>query len=116
VILLVEDDEDVREMLAFTLSSRGYPVDVVSNGSAALTEIERVRPCLMILDLVMPVMTGWQVLSEMKARGYGDLPVCVISALNSPNPPEAVASLCKPFATHDMIAIAARYCTHVVVG
>lgn len=103
-------------MLAFTLSSRGYMVEVVNNGSAALAALERARPCLMILDLVMPVMTGWQVLGEMKARGFGDVPVCVISALNSTNPPEAVASLCKPFDTHDMIAVAARYCRHVLGG
>jgi DNA-binding response OmpR family regulator len=112
VILLVEDDEDVREMLAFTLRSRGYAVEVVTNGSGALEALERERPCLMILDLVMPVMNGWAVLAQMKARQMSDVPVCVISALEGQRPVEAVATLGKPFDTTELFALAERYCAH----
>jgi len=66
VILLVEDDEDVRDMLEFTLESSGHVREVANHGRAALEALERQRPCLIILDLLMPVMTGWQVLAEMK--------------------------------------------------
>jgi len=112
VILLVEDDEDVREMLAFTLQSRGYAVQVAKNGSAALEVLERERPCLVILDLVMPVMNGWAVLAQMKARQLSDVPVCVISALEGQRPSEAVATLSKPFETSELFALAERYCSH----
>jgi len=110
VILLVEDDEDVREMLKLTLEMSGYAVDVANNGVAALEAVDRHRPCLMILDLVMPVMNGWEVLEQMKARRLTDIPVCVISALSGPAPSEAVASLRKPFDASELLAIAARYC------
>jgi len=107
----VEDDEDVREMLKLTLEMSGYAVDVASNGTTALEALSRRRPCLVILDLVMPEMDGWGVLAQMKARALGDIPVCVISALSERTPSEAVASLCKPFDTGELLAIAARYCS-----
>jgi DNA-binding response OmpR family regulator len=113
VILLAEDDEDVREMLAFTLTSRGYTVETAVNGREVLDLLSRTRPCLVILDLVMPLMTGQQVLAEMKARKLDDIPVCVISALGGPPPPQAVTSLVKPFDVADVVAIAAKYCAHV---
>lgn len=107
----MEDDEDVRELLEFTLGSSGYVVDVVKDGAAALEALQRQRPCLVILDLVMPVMTGWQVLEQMKARQL-DVPVCVISAFEGRTPGEAIASLCKPFDSKELLAVAARYCPH----
>src|SRR5512143_972004 len=98
-------------MLAFTLQSRGYEVQVVKNGSAALEALDRERPCLMILDLVMPVMNGWAVLAQMKARQISDVPVCVISALEGQRPSEVVATLSKPFNTTELFAVAAKYCS-----
>ena len=97
-------------MLKLTLEMSGYVVDVAKNGTAALEALNRQRPCLVILDLVMPVMNGWEVLEHMKARQLGDIPVCVISALSVRAPSEAVASLCKPFDASELLAVAARYC------
>jgi CheY-like chemotaxis protein len=113
VILLAEDDEDVREMLAFSLTSRGYTVETVTHGAAVLESLARKRPGLVILDLVMPVMTGHEVLAQMKARNLSDIPVCVISALGGPAPVEAAAALTKPFDVADVVAVAAKYCAHV---
>jgi DNA-binding response OmpR family regulator len=110
-VLLVEDDEDVREMLELTFRNRGYDVEVASDGSAALDIMARRRPCMVILDLVMPVMDGWETIAQMKARNLGDVPVCVISALGERTPSEAVASLVKPFDVNELVALAARYCT-----
>jgi CheY-like chemotaxis protein len=112
VILLVEDDEDVREMLAFALTSRGFTVEAVSGGREALGAIERQRPCLIILDLVMPVMSGRQVLVELEARGLSSIPVCVISALSDAPPEQAIATLAKPFDVGEVVTLAARYCVH----
>ncbi len=111
MILLAEDDEDVREMLAFTLSSRGFAVEAVADGRAVMASMARKRPCLLILDLVMPVMTGQQVLAQMKAEHLDHIPVCVISALGGPMPVEAIASLCKPFDIAEIVSIAAKYCS-----
>lgn len=112
MILLVEDDEDVREMVKLTLELSGYTVDVAGNGTAALAALDRQRPCLVILDLVMPELDGWGVLAQMKARQLADIPVCVISALSDRTPSEVAASLSKPFDTNELLAVAARYCSH----
>ena len=111
MILLVEDDEDVREMLKLTLEMSGFDVDVARNGTDALAALDRQRPCLVVLDLVMPVMNGWEVLEQMKTRQLADIPVCVISALSGRAPSEAVAALCKPFDASELLAVAARYCS-----
>ncbi len=99
-------------MLKITLAGNGCVVELASNGRAALESLSRRRPCLMILDLVMPVMNGWEVLAQMKARQLGDIPVCVVSALGVGAPREAVASLSKPFDFRELLAITARYCSH----
>ena len=112
MILLVEDDEDVREMLEFALTDRGFTVEVVKNGADALAAVARHRPCLVILDLHMPVMTGWELMAQMKQRGYGDVPVCVTSALESRVPIEAIATLAKPFDTRELVRISASFCAH----
>lgn len=110
MILLVEDDEDVREMIKFTLEGRGFPVVDVANGADALAFLRDQRPCLIILDLVMPVMTGWQVLAEMRARGLAHIPTCVISALPDRAPSDAVAILRKPFEIGQLLELAGRFC------
>jgi two-component system phosphate regulon response regulator OmpR len=112
VILVVEDDVDVREMLEFTFKSNGFAVTVATDGAAALAAIEKERPCLVILDLIMPRMSGWQLLTELKARNLDDVPVCVISALETKIPDGAVASFMKPFDVKELVAVAARYCAH----
>jgi DNA-binding response OmpR family regulator len=116
VILLVEDDEDVREMLAFALTNRGFRVESVPNGRAALASIEQHKPCLVILDLVMPLMSGREVIAEMQARDLGSIPVCVISALSEVAPKEAIATLAKPFEVTELVAIAERYCSHTIAA
>ena len=112
MILLVEDDEDVREMLELAFRSNGYPVESACDGAGALAVLERGRPCLIILDLVMPMMTGWEVIAQMKQKKLGDIPVCVISALGGSVPAQAIASFCKPFDVRELVALASRYCAH----
>jgi two-component system response regulator MprA len=110
VILLVEDDEDVRDMLALTLEVNGFEVTTAEHGARALECLARRRPCMMILDLVMPGIDGREVLARMREQHY-ELPVVVISALDAPPPEGIVATLRKPFETQALLALAARYCT-----
>lgn len=112
MILLVEDDVDVSEMLEFAFRSKGFAVEVATNGTAALNAIERHRPCLVILDLIMPRMTGWQFMAQLKERKLADLPICLISAVGTSLPTDAVASFQKPFDVKELVAFAARYCSH----
>jgi CheY-like chemotaxis protein len=80
-ILIVEDDDDIREALAQILELEGYAVREAVNGREALDVSARELPCLILLDLMMPVMDGWQFRSEqMKDPVLSQIPVVVISA------------------------------------
>ena len=111
MILVVDDDDDVREMVTTALESRGYTVRTASSGSAALEVLETEQPCLVLLDLVMPGVDGFAVMQQLHARARADIPVCVLSALPEKAPPGVVGTLRKPFALADLIALADRYCT-----
>jgi DNA-binding response OmpR family regulator len=65
-ILVVDDNPDNVEILRAYLESRGYTVSVAAEGTAALASMERVRPELVLLDVMMPGMDGWQVCRAIK--------------------------------------------------
>lgn len=80
-ILIIEDDIDIREALLTVLTDEGYQVAGVSNGQEALLRLERSRPALILLDLRMPVMDGWQFReAQRRDARLRDIPVVVISA------------------------------------
>lgn len=57
-MLIVDDDDDVREVLAFMLSTAGFNVETAADGRAALEKLRAARPCVVVLDLTMPEMDG----------------------------------------------------------
>jgi len=77
-VLAVDDDELIRTMLSRVLSST-YEVSVARNGEEALEAIRKEKPDLVVLDLRMPVMDGWQFLERLEAAGQ-DVPVVILSA------------------------------------
>jgi PAS domain S-box-containing protein len=80
-ILLVEDEADTREMLRRSLEKGGWTVTEAANGRAALEEIARKPPGLILLDLMMPEMDGFEMLEELRARPeWRSIPVVVITA------------------------------------
>ncbi|HWQ34623.1 MAG TPA: response regulator [Blastocatellia bacterium] len=81
-ILVVEDDFDSREMLSFILQSEGYSVVGAANGQEALQHLRRgPAPCLILLDLMMPVMNGWEFRdAQAQDPSLSPIPVVVISA------------------------------------
>jgi CheY-like chemotaxis protein len=83
-VLVVEDDADCREMLAVLVLSLGYNVVTAANGAEALQLTRTAHPCLILLDLSMPVMGG----KEFRARQVADpeisaIPVVIVSAQHS---------------------------------
>ena len=79
-ILLVEDDASVLEGVRRLLSAAGYDVETARNGLEALERVNRQKPDAIILDLIMPVMTGWEFLSIRQRHGTLDrIPVIVWS-------------------------------------
>jgi DNA-binding response OmpR family regulator len=80
-ILIVEDDEDLAPILAEALSDEGYRVETARNGLEGLRLAERELPDLIILDLMMPVMDGWQFREEqLKTPALASIPVLLTTA------------------------------------
>jgi two-component system, chemotaxis family, chemotaxis protein CheY len=83
-ILVIDDDESIRQIVHLFLSDEGYEVIEAANGQAALDALEDFRPSLILLDLRMPVMDGWEF-----ARRYRLMPgphapiVAFVAALNA---------------------------------
>ena len=80
-ILIVDDEPDVRSLLAQELVAAGYRARAVSGGAEALAEIERERPSAVLLDLMMPEPDGFEVLYRLRERPeWANVPVIVVTA------------------------------------
>ncbi len=80
-ILVVEDHADLREMLTVLLESEGFGVRTAVNGAEALARLEEARPALILLDLMMPVMSGDEFRRRQLADPrYRDVPVICMTA------------------------------------
>src|SRR4051794_38703455 len=78
-ILVVDDDPDMRDFVAWALEDQGLEVRLASSGSQALDALARETPVLVLLDVQMPVMDGWEVLRKLRVV-HPDLPVVMMSA------------------------------------
>ena len=116
-ILVVEDDDAIRELVTEILREDGYQVREASNGVEALEQLERDRPDLIVLDLMMPVMDGWAFVEECRTKPEcGDVPIVVTSASHDlPHTAELLRSfgvrtcLSKPFDVDGLLALVERY-------
>ncbi len=108
-VLIVEDDADIREALGELLASAGYEIDEAANGLEGLAAARRARPDLIVLDLMMPVMDGWQ-FREAQERdpALAPIPVIVISASGPAASIAADTFLEKPFPLDRLVAEVAR--------
>jgi two-component system response regulator MprA len=79
-VLVVDDDHDIREALASILREEGFAVREARDGLEALEQVALSEPDVMLLDLMMPVMNGWEVIKSLR-RANRSLPVIVLSAV-----------------------------------
>lgn len=81
-ILVVEDDAGIRETLSYALELEGYRVVSASNGREGIAALERVHnPCMILLDLMMPVLNGWQFVEAIsKVQSYARIPIVILTA------------------------------------
>jgi len=80
-VLLVDDDEIMRKGIRQSLEQDGWQVSEAANGTAALMALADKRPDLIMLDLVMPVMDGFEFLVEVRERvQWRDIPIVVVTA------------------------------------
>lgn len=85
-ILVADDDPDLRASLAALLESEGYQVLTATNGRDAVSLVAAEKPDLLVLDLYMPVMNGWEVLDQIDSEHLAvGVPVIVFSAMAAPD-------------------------------
>lgn len=82
-ILVIDDDTAVTDLLSVLLRSQGFDVTATNSSSDGLSYIREDEPDLIILDLMMPEMDGWEVCRSV--RTFSQVPIIVLSALNDPS-------------------------------
>lgn len=104
-ILLVEDDELIRRAIQMVLEWEGYRVDCASNGQEALDYLRAGnRPCLILLDLMMPVLDGEQFRHEQASDPeLASIPVIIVSAASFAEAINAVRHIRKPFEVQELL-------------
>jgi DNA-binding response OmpR family regulator len=109
-ILIVDDEEDILHFLELVLREKGYDVVTAANGHEALTTAQIERPDLVLLDIMMPQMDGWEVLKLLRIDDdTADIPVAMLSARTEAKDrvqglqEGAVDYICKPFSLAELL-------------
>ena len=107
-ILVVDDDAQIRRVLETTLASNGYDVIEAKNGKGAITAVLRERPDLILLDVNMPGMTGFEARSIIRLSFDGTI---IMVTVRDAEPDKVVALFCgaddyvvKPFGVSELLA------------
>jgi CheY-like chemotaxis protein len=110
-VLIVDDDPDLLDVTSFVLENEGIVVETARNGQEALTLLRAGRlPGLVLLDLMMPVMNGWEFLAEVaKDPELDAIPVVVLTAAERREVPGAAAVLAKPMDLVALLRVVERY-------
>lgn len=77
-ILIVDDEENIIELGRLYLENEGYRVEAAADGVAAIRQFERLQPALIVLDLLLPELSGWEVCK--KIRAVSDVPIIMLTA------------------------------------
>src|SRR5918998_340432 len=109
LVLVVDDDRSIRVALERALRFEGFAVQTAANGRRALELVEERRPAVVVLDVVMPDVSGVTVTGRLRARGV-DVPICMLSARDEVQ--DRVAGLeagaddyvVKPFELEELVA------------
>jgi len=112
-VLVVDDDEDLLATMQDLLRLRGYQVVTAANGQEALDRVSERIPELILLDMRMPVMNGWEFVSAFRLAHPSTTPIIVVTAApdaqHRAQQVEANAWLSKPFDVTDLFATLERY-------
>lgn len=93
-VAIIEDDQAISQMYRFKFEAEGYEVETAENGKLGLELIEQMKPDIVLLDLMMPEMTGDEVLAKMRASSWGkDIKVVVLTNMGEQEIPESVKKL-----------------------
>ncbi len=112
-ILVVDDDEAILDIVEMTLDDEGYDVTRAQDGSEALRALESLDPDLILLDMRMPVMNGWEFAETYRQKFPHRSPIVVMTAGQDAAEKcaeiHADGCLAKPFDLNDLIVTVKRY-------
>jgi CheY-like chemotaxis protein len=114
-VVVIDDDTDILEAIAIVLKGAGYETQTESNGADALESMKQGSPCLILLDLMMPGMNGWQFRAEqMRDEVLASIPTIVMTgfpaAAEDASSLGAAACLKKPIELDELLDTVARFC------
>lgn len=99
-ILVVDDDSEIRAIITEVLRDEGYEVEVATNGAEGLAIIKQAQPSLVLLDMRMPVLNGWELVRKLVQDGI-EVPIIAMTAAQDArhwaHEIGAVGVLAKPF-------------------
>lgn len=112
-VLIVDDDDDILFIVGMLLQTVGFAVRTAQNGVQALQAIEESMPRLVLLDLKMPVMNGWEFVRRFRERYAQAAPIVVMSAIDDIGRRAAALGvedwLAKPFETSALLEMVRRH-------
>ncbi len=122
-VLIAEDEPSILESLDFILRRAGWSISAVTDGDAVLEAVRRLRPRLLVLDVMLPKRSGFEVLKQIRADSLiADLPVLILTAkgqqLDKRTAEELGASsfVTKPYANADVVGAVRRLLGEGVAG
>jgi CheY-like chemotaxis protein len=112
-VLVIDDDATIREMLEMVLDSEGFDVTTVPHGAAAIALLDVFGPHVILLDMKMPIMDGWEFLATYRRLPGAKVPVVVLTAAQDDSRRAAEvgadAYIAKPFAIDDLLRVIERH-------
>jgi CheY-like chemotaxis protein len=117
-VLIIDDEELIRSTTLLLLDRKGFEARITVNGKEGIIVARQWKPDLILLDIVMPVMNGWEVMKELRSDvKTKDIPVIITTAMDSVIPDELVlkrgaqAIINKPFQLQELLSIVDRVLT-----
>ncbi|MEI6044914.1 MAG: response regulator [Chloroflexota bacterium] len=112
-VLVVDDEEDIRDFLTMSLSDEGYEVITAPHGAAALQQARQRPPQLILLDMRMPVMDGWEFSRAYREAPLPHAPIIVLTAATDAakfaRQIQANGFLPKPFNLKELLKLVRQY-------
>lgn len=109
-VVLVEDEINIAEAIRFLLSQEGWRVETLANGAAAVDVIRKVAPDLVMLDVMLPGKSGFEILHELRADpAFTDMPILMLTARGQSRDREMAEKagvsrfMTKPFSNAEML-------------
>ncbi len=119
-VMVVDDDPSVRATIEIVLNTKGYSICVVESGAKCLDKLREGFRGLILMDIMMPEMDGWDTISAIENEGlHGGNVICMLTAMHDPGPKlerlteYVIDYVRKPFTSEDLLETVSEYLEYV---